>query len=99
MESSILASGDSFFESLTPSDLSWSSLSSSILIPAMTRGPITGPRPASSTPQTRKNTLAPFHPRVDDREYPLYYFLTVITGNLETHCLSEPWRPLNLGVM
>src|SRR5712691_10643430 len=46
-----------------------------------------------------QETLAPFRPRVDDREYPLYHFLTVITGKFETHRLREPWRPLNLGVM
>src|SRR6266702_5765449 len=46
-----------------------------------------------------QETLAPFRPRVDDREYPPYHFLTVITGNFETQCLSEPCRPLNLGIM
>src|SRR5438552_9968733 len=40
-----------------------------------------------------QETLAPFRPRVDDREYPPHHFLTVITGNFETHCLSEPCRP------
>src|SRR2546425_4267477 len=46
-----------------------------------------------------QETLAPFRPRVDDREYPPHHFLTIITGKFETHCLSEPCRPLNLGVM
>src|SRR5207249_3036865 len=46
-----------------------------------------------------QETLAPFRPRVDDREYPLYHFLTVVTRNFETQCLSESWQPLNLGVM
>src|SRR2546426_4133431 len=46
-----------------------------------------------------QETLAPFRPRVDDREYPPHHFLTVVTRNFETQCLSESWQPLNLGVM
>src|SRR5207302_9226794 len=43
---------DELFESFTPSIFNLSSFSSSIITPAMTSGPITGPLPASSTPQT-----------------------------------------------
>src|SRR6267143_521275 len=37
-----------------------------------------------------QETLAPSRPRVDNRDYPSYHFLSVILGNFETHCLSEP---------
>src|SRR6267143_1643187 len=46
-----------------------------------------------------QETLAPFGPHVYDRYYPPYRFLTIVAPDFETHCLSEPWRPLNLGVM
>src|SRR2546430_9248407 len=51
LERRIFADGRSCFESLTPRFFKLSSFSSSIITPAITRGPITGPRPASSTPQ------------------------------------------------
>src|SRR2546428_11482061 len=31
-----------------------------------------------------QETLAPFRPCVDDRQYPPHHFLTVLTGNFET---------------
>ena len=43
-------SGDKSFESLTPSSLSFGKSSSFIRTPAIVNGPITEPRPASSTP-------------------------------------------------
>src|SRR5713226_4750414 len=32
-----------------------------------------------------QETLPPFRPHVDDREYPPHHFLTVVTRNFETH--------------
>src|SRR2546426_11935459 len=81
-----LAAGRSCFESFTPSVLNLSSFSSSIITPAMTSGPITGPLPASSTPQTLKRPLSRFpDPVVDLTYYPAIDRFTILFRNLPVH--------------